>query len=130
MRTNINFRSHLTQFITKRRTFQTKLVGKIKTHFMFCNGFPQKSCLYDKMWKNILVRGKPQMSIWTPKATHTQTQYVQHVTGGEISLVKTSCAGRQTDITQITITCVMVMQTTGTFMDAGRGERKTDNTSG
>jgi hypothetical protein len=36
----------------------------------------------------------------------------------------TSCAGKQTDVTQITVTDVTVIQTTGNFMDAGRGERK------
>jgi hypothetical protein len=36
----------------------------------------------------------------------------------------TSCAGKQTDVTQITVTDVIVMQTTGSFTDAGRGERK------
>ena len=36
----------------------------------------------------------------------------------------TGCAGRQTDVTQITATDVTVMQTRENFMDAGRGERR------
>jgi hypothetical protein len=35
------------------------------------------------------------------------------------------CAGKQTDITQISETDVKIMQKARNFMDAGRGERKT-----
>jgi len=34
------------------------------------------------------------------------------------------CAGKQTDVIQISVTDVIIMQTTGNFMDAGRGKRK------
>jgi len=34
------------------------------------------------------------------------------------------CAGKQIEVTQISVTDVIIMQTTGNFMDAGRGERK------
>jgi hypothetical protein len=33
-------------------------------------------------------------------------------------------AGKQTNVTQITLTDIIVMQTTGNFMDAGRSERQ------
>ena len=36
----------------------------------------------------------------------------------------TLCAGKHKGETQISVTDVTVMQTTGNFMDAGRGERK------
>jgi len=58
--------------------FQTKVVQKIKTHFMFNNVFKNRA-VYDIMWENILERGRPQMAIWRtriacwiPKATNTQ----------------------------------------------------------
>jgi len=34
------------------------------------------------------------------------------------------CEGKQIDVTQISITDVIITQTVGNFMDAGRGERK------
>jgi len=40
------------------------------------------------------------------------------------------CAGKQTDVTQISVTDVIVMQKTGNFMDASRGERKAINQAG
>jgi hypothetical protein len=36
-----------------------------------------------------------------------------------IKSVSTSCAGKQTDVTQIIVTDVIVMQATGNLMDAG-----------
>jgi len=32
---------HLAQFFAEREMFQTKVVEKIKTHFMFSNSFPK-----------------------------------------------------------------------------------------
>jgi hypothetical protein len=34
------------------------------------------------------------------------------------------CAGKQIDVTQISVTDIVVMQMTGNFMDAGSGEWK------
>ena len=34
------------------------------------------------------------------------------------------CAGKRIDVTQISVTDVIIMQTIGNFMDADRGERK------
>ena len=54
------------------------------THFVFSNFFFfQKSCVYEKMWKNIVEQGRPQMTIWRIrtafwiiKATNTNSGYV------------------------------------------------------
>jgi hypothetical protein len=37
MKTNIHFLSHLAEFVLEWEMFQTKVVGKIKTHFMLSN---------------------------------------------------------------------------------------------
>ena len=65
--------------------FQTKAVEKIKTHIL-CSVtffFLENLAIYEKMWKNIVERGRPQMTIWQmriacwiPKATNTHSQYV------------------------------------------------------
>ena len=48
--------------------FQTKLVEKIKTYFMFNNFFlPENHAVYEIMWKNIVERGRPQMTIWSTR---------------------------------------------------------------
>ena len=53
------------------------------THFMFSNRFLKIVSLMRKRGKNILERGRPQMTIWRVriacwirKATNTQSQYV------------------------------------------------------
>jgi hypothetical protein len=60
-------------------------VDKIKTHFVFSNFFFffEKRAVYEIMWKNIVERRRPQMTIWRmrvafwiPKATNTHTQVV------------------------------------------------------
>ena len=66
--------------------FQTKLVEKFETHFMFNNFFFSRA-FYEIMWKSIVERGRPQMTLWRmriacwiPKATntHTHTQNMQY----------------------------------------------------
>jgi len=43
--------------------FQTKVVGKIKTHFIF-NTFCPKNCpVYGIMWQNTVVPDRLQMAI-------------------------------------------------------------------
>ena len=61
--------------------FQTKVVEKIKTHFLFSNLLSKIVPFYDKMLRNIVELGRPQMKIWCmriacwiPKATNTHTQ--------------------------------------------------------
>ena len=65
--------------------FQTKAVEKIKTHVLCSVTFFENRSIYEKMWKDIVERGRPQMTIWrirftfwVPKATHAHTQVVQY----------------------------------------------------
>jgi len=44
--------------------FQTKVVEKLETHLLSSITSFQKSCLYEIMWKNIVERGMPQLTIW------------------------------------------------------------------
>jgi hypothetical protein len=83
MKTDIHFWSYLAQFFLEWKLFQTKLVEKIKTHFVFSKLFSENHGLCQKMWKNVVDRGKPQMTIWRirvvcwwAKATNTRSQYV------------------------------------------------------
>jgi len=66
MKTNIHFLSYLAHFFVELEMFQTKVVEKIKTHFMFNNVFffSENHAVYEIMWKNIVERGRPQMTIW------------------------------------------------------------------
>jgi len=54
MQTNILFLSYLAQFFLEWEMFQTKLVEKIKTHFLIGNFFFETRAFYEKMWKNFL----------------------------------------------------------------------------
>jgi len=52
------------------------------THFVFSNIF-ENLAIYEKLWKNIVARGKPQMTLcckflacWMPRATNTHNQVV------------------------------------------------------
>jgi hypothetical protein len=63
--------------------FQTNVVEKIKTHFVFNTFFYENGAVNEIMWKNIVESGRPQMTIWRtsiacriPKATNTHSQYV------------------------------------------------------
>jgi len=44
--------------------FQTKLVEKVKTHIL-CSGtfFLENRAVYEKMWKNVVERSRPQITI-------------------------------------------------------------------
>jgi hypothetical protein len=60
--------------------FQTKVVEKIKTYFVFSNFFFENRAVYKIMWKSAAEPGRPQMTIWRirtayqiPKFTHTIT---------------------------------------------------------
>ena len=83
MKTDIHFLwSHFAQFL-EWEMFQTKVVQKIKTHFMFNNFFIQNQAVYEIIWKNTVEPGRPQMTIWRmriacwiPKATDTHSEYV------------------------------------------------------
>jgi hypothetical protein len=54
-----------------------------KTHLMFNNLFPENRAVYEITRKNILERGRPQMTIrrmrnacWISKATNAHSEYV------------------------------------------------------
>jgi len=58
---------------------ETKVVEKIKTHFMFINFF-LNGAIDEIMWKNIVEPRRPQVTVWAmgvacfiTKATHTHT---------------------------------------------------------
>ena len=64
--------------------FQTKAVDKIQTHILCSVIFfpPENRACFQIMWKNIVERGRPQMTIWPmriacwiPKATNTPSEY-------------------------------------------------------
>jgi len=42
---------------------RTKVIEKIKTHFMFNNFFLKNRTVYGMMWKNIVQRSRPYMTI-------------------------------------------------------------------
>jgi hypothetical protein len=45
--------------------FQTKVIEKIKTHYMFSNFFsPENPAFYEIVWKNIAEPDRPQMAIY------------------------------------------------------------------
>jgi len=53
------------------------------THFVFSDFFFENRTVYEIMWKNIVERGRPQMTVWRmrnpcwiPKATNTNSDYV------------------------------------------------------
>jgi hypothetical protein len=63
--------------------FQTKVVEKIKTHFVFSNFFFESLIFCEIMWKNIVDPDRPHMTIWRmriacciPNATNTRSEYV------------------------------------------------------
>jgi hypothetical protein len=68
--------------------FQIKVIEEIKTHIL-CSVtfFPENRAVYEKIWKNIVEWGKPQMTIWRkriacwiPKATNTHSRYAILIT--------------------------------------------------
>ena len=46
--------------------FQTNVVEKIKTHILCSVTFfpPENLAVYEKMWKNIIERYRPPITIW------------------------------------------------------------------
>ena len=85
MKIDIPFRLYLVQFFLEWKMFQTKFVEKIETHVARSVNFFffENPALYKIMWKNVIERGRPQMTIWRvrfpawiPKATNTHSEYV------------------------------------------------------
>ena len=63
--------------------FRTKVVEKIKTHFVFGFLFLNRAVYYEIMWKNTVDLDGPQMTLGRmriscriTKATNTHSQYV------------------------------------------------------
>jgi hypothetical protein len=50
MKTDIHFWFYLAELFLEREMFQTKVVEKIKTHFVFSTFFFQKTC---RLWDNV-----------------------------------------------------------------------------
>ena len=65
MRTIVLVWSYLSQFCLKWEMFRTKVVEKIKTHFMFNNPspLPENHAVYDVMWKNMVDPDRLQMTM-------------------------------------------------------------------
>ena len=59
----------------------------LNTHFLLSNFFFENHVVYEIIWKNIVARGRLQMTIWRmriarwiPKATNTHSEYVTLIT--------------------------------------------------
>jgi hypothetical protein len=85
--------------------FQTKVVDEIKTHIL-CSimFFFENRAVYEIMWKNIVVRGRPHdnmahgIACWILKATNTHTVCViliafplQQWLHGRASMLRYTC---------------------------------------
>jgi hypothetical protein len=86
MKIKIRFLSYLPLFFIKLEMFRTKVVEKFRTHILCSITFSfffENRVVYEKNWKIILERGRPQMRIWgmriacwITKATITHAQAV------------------------------------------------------
>jgi hypothetical protein len=78
---------YLAHFFLEWEMFQSKVVEKIKTHFVFSNFFFfENLSFYEKIWKDFLKPDRPQKTTWRmritcriPKSTGTHTQYAIHI---------------------------------------------------
>ena len=81
MKTRANY-NHVSLSSSYKEIFHVHAVEKKKTHFIFNNSPPPENrVVYEKMWKNTVERGRPQMTTWrirfacwVPKATDTHSQ--------------------------------------------------------
>ena len=62
------------------KCFRQKWHKKSNSHILRLKTFSENRAVYENMWKNIVQRGSPQMTIrrmrtacWVPKATNTHT---------------------------------------------------------
>jgi len=61
MKTNIHFRSYL----LRMRNVSDKVAKKIKTRILYSvTSFSGNLPMYETRWKNIVERGRPQLTIW------------------------------------------------------------------
>jgi hypothetical protein len=52
--------------------FQTKVVEKIKTHFIFINYFSENRAVYETIWESFVQLDRPQKAIqYSECALHT-----------------------------------------------------------
>jgi hypothetical protein len=68
------------------KKFQPKVVEKLETLILYTIVFFEDRDFYETMWKNIVERGRPQMTIWRTriacwitKATNSHSEYVMLV---------------------------------------------------
>jgi hypothetical protein len=66
MKTNIHFLSYVSHFLLEWEMFHTKAVQNLQTHAVSSVTFfsLENRAVYETMWKNIVERGRPQMTIW------------------------------------------------------------------
>ena len=83
MKTDIYFLSNLAHFLFELKILQTKLYRKSK-HLIFYsqNVFFKNRAVFEIMWKNVVERGRPQMTTWrvriacwVTKATNAHSEY-------------------------------------------------------
>ena len=75
----MQFLVYLAQFVLEWEMLQAKVVEKTKTQILFSvTLFVENLAVYEIMWKNIIERGRPQMTIWCmriacwiPESTNT-----------------------------------------------------------
>jgi hypothetical protein len=84
MQTNLFFFIISPSFLLIMRNVSDKSCTENQnTHSVFNDHFIDKCDIYERKWKNIVQRGRPQMTIWRmsiacwiPKSTITHTQVV------------------------------------------------------
>ena len=84
MKTNLHFFVTPLSFLRIMRKVSDKICTEnLNTHFVFSNHFFDKRDIYEIMWKNIVERDRPQMTIrrmritrWIPKTSITHAQFV------------------------------------------------------
>jgi len=82
--------------------FQTKVVEEIKTHILcLVFFFFENNAICEIMWKNIVERGRPQITVWRmrfawwlTKATHTHTH--THARTHALTICNTYCLSTAT----------------------------------
>ena len=64
MKTSVTFLASLAQFFLEGEMFRTKFVEYIQTHILFSITVLENRAFYKIIWKNIVERGMPQLTIW------------------------------------------------------------------
>jgi len=78
VKTSIHFLSYFAQFFLEWEIFETKVLEKIKTHFVFNNFFffSENHTAYERMWKNTVEPDRPkwQYGVCTVHAGYVRLQ--------------------------------------------------------